>query len=101
MNSSPFSFFDECFQKAKDLNLLQYDAMALVTSRQDATPSARMVLLKGVKDETFRFFSNYDSRKAGELSENPKAQLLFYWAAFGRQIRVEGTVEKTDRKSVV
>ncbi len=55
-----------------------------------------MVLLKGINPERgFRFYTNYDSRKSAELGANPQAQLLFYWAELGRQIRVEGSVERT------
>ena len=96
MISSPFDFFDQCFAEAKRRALPQHDAMALITATASATPSARMVLLKGVQNETFRFFTNYGSRKASELAENPRAQLLFYWPGLGRQIRVEGTVERTN-----
>jgi pyridoxamine 5'-phosphate oxidase len=91
----PFEFFSECFEKAKSLGLPHHDAMALITATPDAKPSGRMVLLKGVTPgRDFRFFTNYDSRKAGELISNPQAQLLFYWPAFGRQIRVEGRIER-------
>jgi pyridoxamine 5'-phosphate oxidase len=54
----------------------------------------RMVLLKGADDEGFSFFSNYESRKGQELEANPRAALLFHWAPLGRQVRVEGTVER-------
>lgn len=91
---SPYEFFHQCFERAKLAQLPQYESMALVTSTPDGRPSARMVLLKGVVDGGFRFFTNYESRKAQELIANPRAQLLFYWAAFGRQIRIEGTVQK-------
>lgn len=92
---NPFDFFDDCFQKAKVQNLPQHDAMVLITATPEAKPSGRMVLLKGVtKGRDFRFFTNYESRKAGELFANSQAQLLFYWPALGRQIRVEGKVEK-------
>lgn len=97
---SPYDFFSNCFQKAKDLSLPQYDSMVLITATRDAKPSGRIVLLKGVvPDRGFRFFTNHKSRKASELLSNPKAQLLFYWPVLGRQIRVEGKIEsipKTD-----
>ena len=77
--------------------LPQFDAMVLITATRDAKPSGRMVLLRGVVPNVgFRFFTNYESRKSGELLENPNAQLLFYWPAFGRQIRVEGLISKVD-----
>lgn len=93
--TSPFEFFDLCFAKAKALNLPLVEAFTLITASKDAKPSGRVVLLKEVTPERgFRFFTNYDSRKAEELTENPHAQLLFYWPAIGRQIRIEGRVEK-------
>lgn len=70
------------------------DAVALATATSDGAPSVRMVLLKGVDDRGFTFFTNYDSRKGRELAENPRAALLFYWPGPGRQVRVEGSVEK-------
>src|ERR1700693_2140725 len=70
------------------------DAVALATATSDGAPSARMVLLKGVDDRGFTFFTNYESRKGRELAENPRAALLFYWSGPGRQVRVEGSVSK-------
>ena len=95
---SPFEFFEKCFSQAKSANYAQYDAMVLITSSPEAKPSGRMVLLKGVVGGCFRFFTNYESRKAGELFLNPKAQLLFYWPEMGRQIRVEGEVRQISDK---
>jgi len=72
------------------------DAVALATATPDGAPSARIVLLKGRDDRGFVFFTNYESRKGRELSENPRAALLFHWPAAGRQVRVEGSVERVD-----
>lgn len=94
MTQDPFEFFLECFNQAKSLNLPQYNSVTLVTATPDAKPSARIVLLKGIQDGSFRFFTNYNSRKSGELISNPQAQILFYRPEFGRQIRVEGRVSK-------
>ena len=69
-------------------------AVCLATADADGRPSARMVLLKGVDPRGFVFYTNYGSRKAGELTANPRAALCFYWPAIGEQIRVEGAVEK-------
>jgi len=65
---------------------------ALATASATGRPSVRMVLVKGVDDGVFRFYTNYESRKAAELAENPLAALLFHWP--GRQVRVEGGVER-------
>ena len=92
---SPFEFFSKCFDLARQMSLPQYEAMVLITATKAAKPSGRMVLLKDcVPEHSFRFFTNFDSRKSLELQENPQAQLLFYWPALGRQIRIEGMVRK-------
>ena len=70
------------------------DRMALATATHDGAPSARMVLLKGADENGFLFFTGYGSRKGGELEANPRAALLFHWAEQGRQVRVEGSVER-------
>ena len=67
---------------------------ALATSDEHAHPSVRMVLIKGVSERGFRFFTNYSSRKAAELEANPQASLLFYWPQVARQVRVEGAVHR-------
>ncbi len=70
------------------------DAMTLATASKDGMPSARMVLLKQVDDDGFVFYTNYNSQKARELDENPRAALVLYWVQLDRQIRVEGVVER-------
>jgi pyridoxamine 5'-phosphate oxidase len=70
------------------------DRMALATATPDGVPSVRMVLLKGADADGFRFFTGYGSRKGGELEANPQAALLFHWPALGRQVRVEGPVQR-------
>ena len=68
--------------------------MALATATADGAPSVRMVLLKGADERGFVFFTGYASRKAAELDSNPRGALLFHWAELGRQVRVEGSVER-------
>jgi pyridoxamine 5'-phosphate oxidase len=70
------------------------DLMVLATATPDGVPSARMVLLKGAREDGLVFFTSYASRKGRELDENPRAALLFHWHALGRQVRVEGSVER-------
>jgi pyridoxamine 5'-phosphate oxidase len=70
------------------------EAMTLATATADGAPSGRMVLLKDAGDRGLSFFTNYESRKGVELAENPRAALVLYWHALGRQVRVEGTVER-------
>jgi pyridoxamine 5'-phosphate oxidase len=70
------------------------EAMALATAAADGSPSVRMVLLKGFDERGLVFFSHYTSRKGRELAANPRAALLFHWSPLGRQVRVEGSVER-------
>lgn len=86
--------FNTWFKEALEADLLEPNAMTLATADQDAKPSARVVLLKGVTHEGFVFFTNYESRKGQELAANPQAALVFYWDKLERQVRIEGQVVK-------
>jgi pyridoxamine 5'-phosphate oxidase len=70
------------------------EAMTLATASRDGVPSARMVLLKDADERGLSFYSGYESRKGRDLDANPRAALVLYWHALGRQVRVEGTVER-------
>jgi pyridoxamine 5'-phosphate oxidase len=72
--------------------------MTLATATPEAHPSARIVLLKGIDAQGFAFYTNYESQKGRELSANPRAALVFYWAELERQVRIEGTVVKIPRE---
>jgi pyridoxamine 5'-phosphate oxidase len=72
---------------------IEPNAMTVVTATPDGRPSARIVLLKGVDDRGFVFYTNKESRKAAELAANPQIALLFLWKSLARQIRIEGVVE--------
>ncbi|GLH15055.1 hypothetical protein R5R35_001044 [Gryllus longicercus] len=85
------SWFDHACKNAGEY---EANAMILSTASKDGTPSCRPVLLKGFGPEGFMFFTNYQSRKARDLDENPKAALTFFWNTLQRVIRVEGSVEK-------
>jgi pyridoxamine 5'-phosphate oxidase len=74
------------------------NAMVLATADKTGAPSARNVLLKGVDDRGFIFYTNYDSRKGRELSENPKAALVFYWPELERQVCITGTVTRLPKE---
>jgi len=74
------------------------EAMAIATATPEGSPSVRMVLLKGADEDGFVFHTSYAGRKGGELAANPRAALLFHWAPQGRQVRVEGPVERVSRK---
>jgi pyridoxamine 5'-phosphate oxidase len=95
---NPFVQFDDWFQQALNARLPEPNAMSLATATQDGKPSTRMVLLKLYDERGFVFFTNYEGRKSVELLQNPYAALLFYWAELERQVRIEGSVEKTSRK---
>ena len=90
----PFDFFGEWFKVADQAGLLMPEAMALSTADSSGKPSSRMVLMKSFDKEGFVFFTNYGSRKAGELDSNPQAALLFHWTQLQRQVRIEGRVER-------
>ncbi|XP_021743626.1 pyridoxine/pyridoxamine 5'-phosphate oxidase 1, chloroplastic-like [Chenopodium quinoa] len=94
VEADPFDQFNKWFNDAIAAGLKEPNAMALSTAAKDGKPSSRMVLLKGVDKNGFLWFTNYESRKARELSENPHAALLFYWDGLNRTVRVEGPVEK-------
>jgi pyridoxamine 5'-phosphate oxidase len=74
------------------------EAMAVATAAENGAPSLRMVLVKGFDERGFVFFTGYDSRKGRDLSANPRAAILFYWDPLGRQVRIEGPVERTSHE---
>src|SRR4051794_5726943 len=72
--------------------------MVLATAGVDGRPAARVVLLKGIDERGLVFYTHYDSDKGRQLAANPRAALVFYWAPLDRQVRIEGTVEKTSQE---
>ena len=94
LEPDPLKQFAAWFEDARAAGGRLPEAVALATATPDAQPSARMVLLKGFEPDGFVFYSGYESRKGRELAENPRAALLFYWGALGRQVRIEGPVER-------
>jgi pyridoxamine 5'-phosphate oxidase len=97
VDADPVVQFGRWFEQAERSGLLEPNAMTLATATPDGRPSARMVLLRGFDERGFRFYTNYESRKAAELAANPRAALVFGWAELERQVRIEGTVERTSR----
>ena len=91
--SDPLEQFRHWFAEASSVIEVP-EAMALATATPDGAPSARMVLLKRADERGLVFYSHYTSRKGRELEANPQAALLFHWRPLGRQIRVEGRVER-------
>ncbi|MBB4664495.1 pyridoxamine 5'-phosphate oxidase [Conexibacter arvalis] len=88
----PIELFRRWFDEAARTGMPQVNAMTLATVDAAGRPSARTVLLKGVDDRGFQFFTNYESRKAGELAANPHAALVFLWIPLERQVRIAGDV---------
>jgi len=92
MTTDPFALFDQWYAEARATEPNDSNAMALATVDAAGQPSVRMVLLKGHGPDGFVFYTNRESRKAGELGAVPKAALLFHWKSLRRQIRIEGAV---------
>lgn len=90
----PIALFQEWYDEAKRSGILLPESMCVATATPDGAPSARMMLLKGVDERGFVFYTNYESRKGEELAENPTAALVFHWPILERQVRVEGPVDK-------
>jgi pyridoxamine 5'-phosphate oxidase len=90
----PIAQFRHWFADAERAELAEPNAMTLATADAEGRPSARVVLLKGVSDEGFVFFTDFRSRKGRELAANPHAALAFHWAELERQVRVVGRVER-------
>ncbi len=94
LESDPIEQFRLWFQQAIDADLLEPNAMSLATCGADGQPGLRTVLLKAFDQRGFVFFSNYNSRKARQIDENPKATLLFPWLQLERQLIISGSIEK-------
>jgi len=92
--SDPIHQFRHWFDQAVESEVPEPNAMTLATATKTGIPSARIVLLKGLDERGFVFYTNYESRKAQDLAENPQAALVFLWHELERQVRVEGAIEK-------
>ena len=96
--ADPIAQFLAWFDDARAAELREPNAMTLATATPDGAPSARIVLLKGVDERGFVFYTDYRSRKGDELAANPRAALVFHWAELERQVRVTGTVARVSRE---
>jgi pyridoxamine 5'-phosphate oxidase len=94
VHPDPIEQFRTWFDEAALSDVPEVNAMALATATADGRPSVRMVLLRGFDARGFSFFTNYESRKARELEENPRAALVMFWHEVERQVRIEGRVER-------
>ncbi len=95
----PFKKFHQWFNEAQaHASIVEPTAMCLATVDEDNCPSSRMVLLKSFDENGFCFFTNLTSRKGRELAHNANVALCFYWGVLGRQVRIEGEIEKVSVK---
>jgi pyridoxamine 5'-phosphate oxidase len=96
--SNPIELFKKWFNKAKETEINDPNAVAIATSNKNNQPNVRMVLLKGLSDKGFVFYTNFNSKKGAELKENQKASMCFHWKSLRRQVRVLGIVEEVSQK---
>jgi pyridoxamine 5'-phosphate oxidase len=92
--NDPIAFFSKWFKEAESARITEINAMTLATADAQNRPHARIVLLKGLDDRGFVFFTNYDSAKGRHIAENPNVSLLFFWKELERQVRIDGRIEK-------
>ena len=98
LNPDPILQFEQWLQEAAAAGVFEPGAACLATASRQGEPSARMVLLKGVEERRFIFFTNYGSPKARDLAENPRASLVVAWVELARQVRISGSVERISRE---
>lgn len=98
MLASPFEQFDKWFKEALAAEVLEPNAMNLATSTPDGKPTSRIVLLKGLDEKGFTFFTNYHSDKGQLMAINPFASLNFFWGELERQVRIDGKIEKVSHE---
>jgi pyridoxamine 5'-phosphate oxidase len=98
VSADPIAQFERWFAEAREAKVMEANAMALATATREGSPSVRMVLLKGVDQRGFVFFTDYRSQKGVELATNPRAALVFYWAELERQVRITGRVSRVPKE---
>jgi pyridoxamine-phosphate oxidase len=96
--ADPIKQFEVWFNDAKEAHVPEFNAMTLATATSDGRPSARIVLLKGLHESGFIFYTNYLSRKGKEINKNPNGALTFFWPELERQVRIEGTIDKVSKE---
>jgi pyridoxamine 5'-phosphate oxidase len=94
VNADPFMQFEKWLTEAINAGVKEANAMCLASVNADGRPSQRIVLLKGVEDNKFLFYTNYQSKKGTQLDANPVCALNFFWPDLERQIRIEGIVSR-------
>jgi pyridoxamine 5'-phosphate oxidase len=98
VSQDPISQFTKWFEEAITAKVPEPNAMTLATVNENGRPASRIVLLKGVENYKFVFYTNYQSRKGKELDQNPACSLTFFWPELERQVRVEGVASRIDEK---
>ena len=96
--ANPIVLFKKWFAEAEKSEINDPNALSVATSSPDGIPSVRMVLLKGLSDSGFVFYTNFDSKKGNDLKNNPNASMCFHWKSIRRQIRVSGKVSSVDKE---
>lgn len=94
VGQNPISFFEKWLLQAEHAEIIEVNAMTLATVDDLGSPHARIVLLKGIEEGGFVFFTNYESHKGKQIEHNDKVALLFFWKELERQVRIEGTIVK-------
>jgi pyridoxamine 5'-phosphate oxidase len=94
LSTDPFKQFETWYTQTMDTDIAEPTAMSLATVDSEGQPWQRMVLLKTFDEDGFVFFTNYSSRKADQIKNNPRVSLLFPWHALGRQVKIMGRAEK-------
>ncbi len=97
----PFSFFEKWFDEAQKSQITEVNAMSLATISKDGTPHLRTVLLKGLEENSFVFFTNYQSQKGQNIAHNQNVALLFFWKELERQVRIEGKAVKLSEEASI
>jgi pyridoxamine 5'-phosphate oxidase len=95
LTPDPLTLFEQWLATAQQAGLVEPTAMALATVDADGQPSVRMVLFKGLHEGAITFYTNYESRKAQALAATGKVAATFWWDKLERQVRIEGTIERT------
>ncbi len=98
VDKDPLQQFHKWFDEALQSKVIEPNAMHLATINNDGRPSGRMVLLKGLEDGKFQFYTNYQSQKGKELDSNPSCALTFFWPELERQVRIEGIASRVTAK---
>jgi pyridoxamine 5'-phosphate oxidase len=96
IDQNPIAQFEKWFREAIDANVLEPNAMNLATLSESGRPSSRIVLLKGIHNNQFVFYTNYQSQKGKELDLHPECALNFFWPELERQVRIEGFAQRVD-----